>query len=195
MSAPDKPACEPTATPAPVLLIRPDANERDAAALAGYGVETTVDPWLTVSPVTEPAAAHRLAGMLAASAKGTVLVITSPRTWSHWGALVGGKALERGLGAALGNGLQIWCTGRGTAESLPEGLGEAVRTAPNGEALANALNHEVLPALGHLIAGEPLVLLPGSDISREELPAALGAAGWRVVRAAVYRTRPRTPLP
>lgn len=195
MSAPT--SFEPTdaAVVAPVLLIRPDSNERDATELAEFGVETTIDPWLEVSAVSDSTAAHRLAGMLAACAKGAVLVITSPRTWARWGELVGPKALERSLGAALGNGTQIWCTGRGTAESLPTGLASTVRTAPNGAALARALNDEVLPALGHLIAGAPLVLLPGSDISRDELPAALEAAGWRVVRAAVYRTRPRSPLP
>ncbi|SER88726.1 uroporphyrinogen decarboxylase [Propionibacterium cyclohexanicum] len=183
------------AWPPPVLLVRPDANERDAEQLDAWGIETTIDPWLEVSTAADPAPAHRLVGMLAACATGTVLVVTSPRTWGHLGQLVGDKALERAVSAALGNGALVWCTGRGTAASLPEGLAAAIHTAPTGEALAQALNSQVLPGFGHLIAGVPLVLLPGSEIARPQLPAALAAGGWRVVTAPVYTTRARSERP
>ncbi len=175
----------------PLLLIRPDGNERDALALDGFGLPSTIDPWLEVSPATEALEAHRMVGFLQGSSSQVVLLITSPRTWTNWGALVGAAALESAANAAVGRGVRVYCTGPATRDSLPEALAAVARMAPNAAELARVVNADELPRIqaDPLTAGMPATaLIPGSTIARKVLPDALEAAGWRVLRAGIYNT-------
>lgn len=181
----------------PVLLIRPDGNERDARALDDHGIASTTDPYLVTRPCDDPMPAHRFVGLLAAAGPRTALIITSPRTWGHLESVAGRGPLERALSSALDQRIRVLVTGRGTRGALPGPLAERAETAPNAEALVELLNGTVLPRLRALPvpAVDPVALLPGSAIARAELPEGLRAGGWRVLRLPVYTTvaRPEPP--
>ncbi|MCL2464456.1 MAG: uroporphyrinogen-III synthase, partial [Micrococcales bacterium] len=166
----------------PVLLIRPDANERDAAALDAHGVPSTIEPWLRVEPA-DADGARRVAGRLDAAGPQTVLAVTSPRTWRFWSRQVGAAELAAAASAAVGRGMRVYATGRATGSSLPPALARRVRCAATGAALAELILAETPDAVT-----APVALLPGSAAGRSDLPDALAAAGWQVVRAGVYRT-------
>lgn len=181
----------------PVLLIRPDGNERDARALDAYGIASATDPYLVTRACEDPMPARRLVDLLAAAGPRTVLVVTSPRTWGHLESAAGREPLGRALTAALGRRMRVFATGRGTLGTLPGPLAERAETAPNAGALVGLLNGTVLPQIRALPMPDvgPLAILPGSEIARAELPGGLAAGGWRVVRLPVYTTvtRPDTP--
>ena len=64
----------------PVLLIRPDHNQNDAAALKNAGLSVLVDPYLVIHPSEDDAPARRLFETLKTAGEGDWLAITSPRT-------------------------------------------------------------------------------------------------------------------
>jgi len=181
----------------PVLLVRPDGNERDAAALDTHGIASSIDPYLQTRACDDPMPARRLVGLLSAAGAQAVLVITSPRTWGHLESAAGAAPLERAAATALNQGLRVFATGRGTLDTLPEALAARAETAPNAKALVALLNDTVLPQIRALPMPvvEPLAILPGSLIARAELPEGLRAGGWRVLQLPVYTTdsRPDTP--
>ncbi|SYZ32970.1 Uroporphyrinogen decarboxylase [Propionibacterium australiense] len=188
MSSPDR---------RPVLLIRPDGNERDAAALDAHGIASSIDPYLVNRACDDPMPARRLVGLLSAAGAQTALVITSPRTWGHLEAAAGAGPLERAVATALNQGLRVFATGRGTLDTLPEALADRAETAPTAKALVELLNDIVLPQIRALPMPvvEPLAILPGSRIARAELPEGLRAGGWRVMQLPVYTTDSRPEAP
>ena len=172
-----------------VLLIRPDGNESDGAALAALGVPTVVEPLLRVTPVTDAGPARELAELLALVEPGHWLVVTSPRTWRFWGELVDG--LDALLMGALDRGLRIATVGESTTASLPEAARRATLTSTGisaDELLAMLLATASGVALQAAAPG--VALLPSSAGARPQLAAGLRAAGWRVQAVPIYRTRP-----
>lgn len=185
-------------TARPVLLIRPDGNERDAIALDRFGLAATIEPWLEVTAATDSGPAHRMTGFLQSSGPQAILLITSPRTWGTWSQLVGRAALENAASRAVDRGMRVFCTGPATRDSLPAKLADNARMAPNAAELARLVNKEELPRILNDPdnAGlPPVALIPGSAIARRELPEALERAGWNVLRSAIYQTRPRPERP
>ncbi|CEI24525.1 Uroporphyrinogen decarboxylase [Propionibacterium freudenreichii] len=177
----------------PLLLIRPDGNERDAIALDRFGLASTIDPWLEVRAADDSAPAHRMTGFLQSSGAQVILLITSPRTWQHWAQQVGVAALENAAVGAVDRGMRVFCTGPATRDSLPAKLAGVAQMAPNAAELARLVNGRELPR----ITGDPdnaglppVALIPGSTIARKELPEALERAGWHVLRSAIYQTHP-----
>ena len=189
-------------TPArPVLLIRPDGNERDAEALVCRGLSATIDPWLRMSTVTDAGLAERMLRILTDPPGHTALVVTSPRTWRHLAALVGAERLTTASESAARHKVAVFCTGAATRASLPSQLADHAMVAPTAGALADVMAGWLTEA-AQVSTGEqpPTALLPGSVIGRQELPVALRQAGWRVVTAPVYTTervaeRPPTATP
>lgn len=181
----------------PVLLIRPDGNDRDAAALAACGLASTIDPWLVTQPADDLSAARRFTGMLVGAGPHVALIITSPRTWGYLEQLAGAKALQVAAHAAVSRDLHVYCTGKSTVDSLPQVLADRAAVAPNAKALVRLLNNEVIDQINETVLPKmpPLALLPGSQIARPELADGLQAGGWRVFQAPVYTTKPRGDHP
>lgn len=168
-------------------MIRPDGNEADASALAGFGVPTIIEPLLATGPSVDAAPARALADELDRAGAGGWLVITSPRTWRNWCDLVP-DLLER-LSAALDSGLRVASVGSATTASLPVPA-ERVLTSP-GTTAEDLL--ELLLSQPQPLARTSSAILPLSVRARSVLPDGLRAAGWQVHAAAVYDTRPREP--
>lgn len=171
----------------PILLIRPDGNDADAAALAGVGVPTLIEPLLATGPSGDAAPARELADELDRAGAGGWLVITSPRTWRHW--LEGVDDLSERLVAALAAGLRLAAVGSATTASLPVPA-ERVLISP-GTTAEDLL--ELLLSQPQPLARTSSAILPLSARARSVLPDGLRAAGWQVHAAAVYDTRPREP--
>ena len=170
----------PPATPSgPVLLVRPDGNDEDAAALAEVGVPTLVEPYLTWLPDPDPEPARELLDVLrcAADEPPTWLLLTSPRTYRGWAALVGADRLGDALRAACDRGLRLGAVGAATAATVP-GLAGAVVLAPTPSAagLLDRLRNE-LPGTA---------LLPVSRRAAATLPDGLRELGWQVHVTPVY---------
>lgn len=188
----------------PVLLVRPDHNDSDAVALREVGFTVLVEPYLQVTTAQDPVPARGLLAMLDPGCTGhhTWLVLTSPRTMTHWAALVRPDVLDSALRTASHSGLRVACVGSATAATLPAGLASAISaTAPNASALlADLLTTTAAPARSPAggasvpaesrTANRMLALLPGSAIAQPTLPAGLAASGWAVRSAVVYDTRP-----
>lgn len=164
----------------PVLLIRPDRNEHDAAALARHAVASTIAPVLEIAATSDPGPAIALAGMLRAAGDGDWLILTSPRTLGHWRALVGD--LDGAVTIALGRGLGIATVGPATTDSLPPDW--QGQTLTSSGLAAEDLLAELLGRGGRR------ALIPASARARTVLADGLRAAGWTVSQAAVYSPRP-----
>jgi uroporphyrinogen decarboxylase len=167
----------------PVLLVRPDGNETDAAALVAAGIPVLVDPYLVVSPAQNKAPGAQILVDLGAAGAGDWLVLTSPRAMDAWAALVGSDALTQAVAGARARGLCVAAVGTSTATTVNP-LAELVGTS-GADALAD-----------DLVKRRPgRVIFPHGQVSRPGLPDTLRAAGWTVASAVVYDTTPVTERP
>ena len=158
-----------------VLLIRPDRNTDDAIALTNAGFDVQAEPWLRVQAVADAAPARQLAEACAHASQGDILVITSPRTWTHWVELV--NDLEALITRGVDRGLTIMATGAATAETLPF---NDVRCAAHASARG---------ILAELAGATPATaFLPASAIAHPRLREGLEALGWATLAADVYDT-------
>ena len=162
-----------------VLLVRANRNERDVAALAQAGIDTVIDPYLSISAINNAAAFARMRAALT-SGKPTWLVVTSPNVVSF---------LDAGLGA-------------GTLSEILTGT-PSVKTAAIGDETARQLREfgavevfQPLVATSEALAIElctlppALAVLPVGSIAMRELGMALSDAGFTVVREVIYQTEP-----
>ncbi len=100
------------------------------------------------------------------------------------------RLAARGWGAAAWAGKRVGVVGPAT-RALLEARGVRVDRVPRrftGADLAAELAEE-------LPAPEGMVVIPSSDIAREELAEMLTAAGWTVRKVVAYRTAPAPPPP
>lgn len=164
----------------PILLIRPDGNDRDAAALRNVGLTAIQEPYLTISLGAQKPA-NRLFEELQSAGENDWLVITSPRAIPAWSSLVGQGRLIEALDEARVRGLRLAAVGPRSAK----GLNVDLVGSKDGSALAQQL----------LEFPTGKALLPQSAIARRELSDLLGEAGWQVVSASVYQTETVTEEP
>ena len=164
----------------PILLIRPDGNDRDAAALRNVGLTAIQEPYLTISLGAQNPA-NRLLEELQSAGENDWLVITSPRAIPAWSSLVGQGRLIEALDEARVRGLRLAAVGPRSAK----GLNVDLVGSKDGSALAQQL----------LEFPTGKALLPQSAIARRELSDLLGEAGWQVVSASVYQTETVTEEP
>lgn len=176
-----------------MLLIRPDSNERDAHALACEGLSVWIDPYLQTAPAADPKGARELLQAVqelgAADSPRAWLIVTSPRAYPAWSALVGRDRLDAAIEAAAASGLRAGAVGPATALTLPD----PGWPPPLVPAVATVTG--LVAALSHVRAG--LAIAPQSAIARPELTDSLTQLGWAVVARAVYDTiivgqRPRS---
>lgn len=165
----------------PVLLIRADGNQDDAAALADLGLETVIDPYIRIDKSTDAADAERLLAALSANGP-KWLIATSVNAIKCFGELVGVENLMHALANA--DDLQFAAVGARTAKSLRE-LGATEVLTPelsDSAALANLLAEQ--KSLGETITA----IIPSGLLAMKALPNKLESAGWRMIQGVVYTT-------
>jgi uroporphyrinogen decarboxylase len=181
---------------APILLIRAFDNEEDAAALASVGLETVIDPYLTIQPVPGQAgldAAGRLLAKLGLLQRGDWLIATSLNGLRSWGTLAWEltrkSAVADAMAEARQRGVRFAAIGAATAAKFAEfGIHDVfVPSEPYGEALGQQLVAEAAPEAATI--GRPIrALVPAGNLAMKTLYQGLAAAGWQVASEVVYET-------
>lgn len=179
------------ATPSarPVLLVRAEHDDPDAAALEARGVPVVSDPYLR--RVLRPGGddVERLLATLTAPAPGTWLVVTSPAAMPALADVVGEQRVAAAVATAVRRGVRAAATGARTADTL-RSLGFLDVAVPRSQ-------HASAAGVLELLDGEPAgtVLLPLGGQALRTLPDGLAARGWDVVEAVVYDTEPVAERP
>lgn len=194
----------------PVLLVRPDSNGPDAAALAAVNLKAVIDPYLCVRPPTATGPAWQLLQALESidADRACWLVVTSARALPAWAEIVGRERLMGSLHAARASGLLVAAVGSSTAATIPgDRPADLVATPPHAERLvaellvAGSVDSTWGPRRPVSCDGRtgarptassnshrPMALLPQSEIARRTVDEGLRAAGWQVLKAPVYTT-------
>lgn len=165
----------------PVLLIRADGNQDDAAALAELGLESVIDPYIRIDKTRDASGAT---AMLEALAKPGPkwLVATSVNAIRCFAELVGLETLTEAVASATD--LKFAAVGDRTADAL--------RTLGVTEVLTPELSDSA--ALANLLAEQTPVgetvkaIIPSGLLAMKTLPGKLEAAGWRLIQGVVYTT-------
>lgn len=163
----------------PVLLIRGDNNESDAAALTALGIPTLIDPYIEVKVANDPSDGQRLLALLEDSTAPTWLLATSVNALKFWGQIVGEDRLRKAV--ANRNNLSFAAVGDATAKALRD-MGAEEILVPE-EATGKSLADKLI-----VINGPGHALIPGGNLAMKTLPATLNSAGWEVSTAVVYTT-------
>jgi hydroxymethylbilane synthase len=180
----------------PVLLIRSEGNENDAASLARHGVGVVSDPYVQIVPATDGEAARLLEALLRVSAAPSDgaddaavddvaaqpiwVVATSPMTVPSWIAAVGEDELRAAVAHAVSQGVRAAATGERTAASLRD-LGFDEVLVPDVASAQGLV--DLLAPLGAAHA-----LFPRGNLALRTLPDGLTAQGWQVQEGIVYVT-------
>lgn len=169
----------------PVLLIRADGNQDDAAALAAVGLANVIDPYIHIDKSTDATDAKL---MLEALSKpgAKVLIATSVNAIKCFGELVGTENLMHAIANA--DDLQFAAVGARTAESLRE-LGATDVITPevaDSAALADLLADLTEEPNG--LGDKPTAIIPSGLLAMKGLPNKLVAAGWDLLQGVVYTT-------
>lgn len=169
--------------PNPVLLIRANGNEDDAAVLKAFGFESVIDPYLEITladSIAAVASAERMISQLedsATSNEPTWLAITSANALKFLIELVGEN---RFTDAIKSPHIKFAAVGESSAAKLRE-LGAEFVLVPhdfNASSLARAIT-----------AGPPgKVVWPRSAIAMTTFPTMLEQSGWLIVDGPVYET-------
>jgi len=98
----------------PVLLVRPDGNDTDAAALVAAGIPALVDPYLVVSPASEkaPVRSSWSISRPPGAVTGCPDIATSARRVGRAGGV---DALTQAVAGARARGLRVAAVGTSTA--------------------------------------------------------------------------------
>ena len=166
-----------------VLLVRANRNEVDCDALATVGIDTVIDPYLSITAVPNREGARALVAKLEAPEK-KWLVITSQNALEFWRSQLPVGALEHALPEAHAHYAAL---GARTA-ALLKNLGAPEVTVPD---------NNTSQRLADIIAmGPPMpVLLPSGSISMKALPEALPPKGFNVYEEVFYITEATHPAP
>ena len=169
----------------PVLLIRANGNEDDAAVLSAAGIESVIDPYLKITMATTDEAhdaAERMIARLEAAPTSnapTWLAITSANALKFFIELVG---RDRLVAAIKEPGIRFAAVGEASAAKLRE-LGAEVVLVPktsDSESLAKSMTAK----------GPGKVVWPRSAIAMKTFPKLLDLSGWVVIDGPVYETNP-----
>lgn len=194
--------------PKPVLLVRPESstggNERDAKALAELAIDSVIDPYLTVSTVSDSSEANAL---LREFSTAQWLVFTSARAVASFVELVDGGPSSGNLGQQLESSpnLRIGLVGQNTRDEFIKLFGAAVglsgfhssrlHLAPE-PASSESLAREIIRVTEAAGESPGTVLFAKSNIALNTLPDLLTRSQFEVNQAVVYETRevshPRT---
>jgi len=165
------------------LLIRPNRNEIDQEALAVHGIDSFIDPYLSIEAVPNPEGATRLLTTLQ-SAPSCWLIVTSANALSYWLEQLPQGSLEEVM--ASRDTIRYAAIGEQTASLLKQrGIDQVlVPDLKNARSLAELLlNTEPCP-----------LVIPAGSISMRSLPETLAPAGFQLVEEVFYHTE-ATPHP
>ena len=169
----------------PVLLIRADGNQDDAAALAELGIECGGGPYLRIDKTTDASGAPQMLEALAQPGP-KWLIATSVNAIRCFAELVDEEVLRGAIASATE--LKFAAVGDRTAEAL-RALGVAEVLTPelsDSAALANLLAEQTPAASA---ASETVAaIIPSGLLAMKTLPNKLESAGWRMVQGVVYTT-------
>ena len=171
-------------TTKPILLIRANGNELDAAALNELGIPTDIDPFLSIVTNPDRSPAFELLGATLNAATPTWIIATSINAISTWSQIVGSEKLK----AAFTNPyLSFAAVGESTKNRLAE-LGGAnifIGASLNSQSLLESLKS--LPAT--------TAIIPSGNLAMDTLPVGLETAGWKIIRGEVYQNSVVTKVP
>ncbi|MFN8171713.1 MAG: uroporphyrinogen-III synthase [Candidatus Nanopelagicales bacterium] len=178
------------ATPSarPVLLVRAEHDDPDAAALEARRVPVVSDPYLR--RVLRPGGddVERLLATLTAPAPRTWLVVTSPAAMPALADVVG----EQRVAAAVATAVRRECA----AATEPA---QRIRSGPWASSTWLFLVRSTRPRRVcwscSTVSRPGTVLLPLGGQALRTLPDGLAARGWDVVEAVVYDTEPVAERP
>jgi uroporphyrinogen-III synthase len=159
------------------LLIRANQNEADAEALKGYGIESVIDPYLSISLVPNEVGARKMLEVLK-SEDLKWLVITSTNVLSYWSALLEPGELESSIANATNTSFAA--IGSRTKEQLTKLGVKQVLVASKKDSLSLA---------GQIAQTTPIkVILPTGSISMKNIPETLEGKGFEIISQVVYHT-------
>lgn len=166
-----------------VLLVRPQgSSDDDARAIRARGLAVVADPYVEVTPSSDPDARARVAVLLDALSGGSDwCIVTSASGPRAMVAIAGMARVSEAIQRSRTQGTRFAAVGPTSARSLTE-LGADEVLVP--------LTGHTASALLAALSGEPSgrVVLPRSSIGDALLPSTLQARGWEVVQEVVYET-------
>ena len=171
-------------TTKPILLIRANGNELDAAALNELGIPTDIDPFLSIVPNPDRSPAFELLGATLNAVTQTWIIATSINAISTWSHIVGSEKLK----AAFTNPyLSFAAVGESTKNRLAElgGANILIGASMNSQSLLESLKS--LPAT--------TAIVPSGNLAMDTLPVGLETAGWKIIRGEVYQNSVVTKVP
>lgn len=163
----------------PVLLIRSQKNEVDAAALRKLGIPSLSDPYLEIKVTNEEREGLRLFELLRSSEQPLWVIATSRNSIHFWAQLVGEEAFRTEL--RIHKNLNFAAIGEATAQIL-RGFGARDVFLPSLSEAATLAQELILQD------PQSRALIPGGNLAMPNLPLILRSAGWGVETAEVYRT-------
>lgn len=166
------------------LLIRANRNEVDAKALHALGIESEVDPYLTISAVANQAGAQRMLEALR-SDNPKWLVITSTNVIRFWDELLEPGALEKTIRSS--SNIQFAAIGEQTEVQLLELGARNVLVASSNDARSLAEQLADTPPIATVI--------PTGSISMKNIPDTLLPKGFELISEIVYQTEQVTKAP
>lgn len=171
-----------------VLLIRPDRNESDAAALLSAGIESEIDPYLTIESSNNASGADRMLQALrkaSGSSNTTWFICTSTHGFEYFEAEVGADALAFAFSPE--SKISFAAVGPQTAALFRERGAESVLVPEqaDSESLAKIV----------LSFTPGTAVIPRGSIALDILQTSLLEGGFDVVSEVVYLTKnvPSTP--
>ncbi|BDU10189.1 hypothetical protein AINA4_01100 [Aurantimicrobium sp. INA4] len=167
-----------------ILLIRANRNDVDRAALDAYGVESIVDPYLSITKVDNPVGIARLREALIAPGN-KWLVATSTNALSFFQAELGPGALEQIIQSQPD--LKFAAIGAQTEQQLRD-VG-----AVNVLRASEADSHSLATVIAET---EPCpVVIPSSSIAMKSLSRTLQSHGFDLVEEVIYSTETVSHFP
>ena len=167
-----------------ILLIRPNRNEADAAALAEFGIETEIDPYLEISQVNNVLGAQKMLESLRSKTE-KWLILTSSNSLQYWQNLLAPGELEKVVFES--ESIQFAAIGQQTSRQL-------FALGANEVVVANRFDSESLAQT--LAGGIPIpAVIPAGSIAMRTLDNSLSGLGFDVISEVVYQTNPVVTAP
>lgn len=160
----------------PVLLIRANGNEADAAALDQLGITSVIDPFLQIVAEQDPTGAAELLDAVISATDQTWIIATSLNAVNYWSHLVGVEELKA---AFKKENLSFAAVGKSTAARLTNLGASSVMT---GAA-------ETSIGLLALLANQKpaTAVIPSGNLAMKVLPSGLRQLGWNAISKMVYQ--------
>ena len=169
----------------PVLLIRASGNESDKSALESVGLESVIDPFLSISASKDPKGATYLLSELRAATLPTWVIATSANSLRYWAIIVGLTNLKKEFQS--NQVLRFAAIGSSTAELFREyGAKEVLQPGiSTGQGLLAELS----------LTPPAVAIMPIGSLTLNQVQEGLKASGWGLRVRVVYTNESVTAQP